>query len=102
METAKQGKEKALNNADKYKNEQIPKAKADADAIIKEAEASKQERIDEATGEVAMFNAMYDEYEKDPDVSKIRMYYETMEELMPNLKIIINGSDSELKPIITQ
>lgn len=102
VETAKQGKEEALNNADKYKNEQIPKAEADADAIIKEAEASKQERIDEATGEVAMFNAMYDEYEKDPDVSKIRMYYEAMEELMPNLKIIINGSNSELKPIITQ
>lgn len=102
VETAKQGKEEALNNADKYKNEQIPKAKADADAIIKEAEASKQERIDEATGEVAMFNAMYDEYEKDPDVSKIRMYYEAMEELMPNLKIIINGSDSEIKPIIVQ
>lgn len=102
VETAKQGKEKLLNNAEQYKNEQIPKAEADADAIRKEAEATKQERIDEATGEVALFNAMYEEYKKDPDVSKIRMYYETMEELMPNLQIIVNGTDSEIKPIIIQ
>lgn len=102
VETAKQGKEKLLNNAEQYKNEQIPKAEADADAILKEAEATKQERIDEATGEVALFNAMYEEYQKDPDVSKIRMYYETMEELMPNLQIIVNGTDAEIKPIIIQ
>lgn len=102
VESAKQGKEKAINNAEQYRNEQIPKAKADADAIIKQAEAAKQERIDEATGEVALFNAMYEEYRKNPDVSRIRMYYETMEELMPNLKVIINGSDSEMKPVIIQ
>ncbi len=102
VETAKQQADSMLNKAGQYKNEQIPKADADADAIIKEAEATKQERIDEATGEVALFNAMYEEYKKDPDVSKIRMYYEAMEELMPNLKIIINGTNSEIKPIIVQ
>lgn len=102
VETAKQEADSLLNQAEQYKNEQIPKAEADADAIMKEAEATKQERVDEATGEVALFNAMYEEYKKDPDVSKVRIYYETMEELMPNLKIIVNGTDSEIKPIIVQ
>ena len=63
------------------------------DAIIQEANAKKQERIDEANGEVALFNAMYEEYIKDPNTSKIRIYYETMEELMPNLQIIVNGTN---------
>lgn len=102
VETAKQGKEKLLNNAEQYRNEQIPKAKADADAIEKQAEAKKQERINEATGEVELFNSMFTQYTKDKNGSKLRMYYETMEELMPNLKIIINGTDSEIKPIITE
>lgn len=102
VENAKQQADTNRNEAEQYKNEQIPKATAEADAIIQEANATKQERINEANGEVAMFNAMYEEYKKDPDTSKIRMYYEAMEELMPNLQIIVNGTDSEIKPIIVQ
>lgn len=102
VETARQGSEEKLNDAEKYRNEKIQQAVAEADAIIREAEAQKQERIDEATGEVAMFNAMYAEYIKDPDVTKVRIYYEAMEEMLPNLQIIVNGTDSEIKPIIVQ
>lgn len=102
VENAKQQADTNRNNAEQYQNEQIPKATAEADAIIQEANATKQERINEANGEVALFNAMYEEYRKDPDTSKIRMYYEAMEELMPNLQIIVNGTDSEIKPIIVQ
>lgn len=102
VENAKQQADTSRNTAKKYQNEQIPKATAEADAIIQEANATKQERINEANGEVALFNAMYEEYKKDPDTSKIRMYYEAMEELMPNLQIIVNGTDSEIKPIIVQ
>lgn len=102
VENAKQQAVTNRNNAEQYQNEQIPKAKAEADAIIQEANATKQERIDEANGEVALFNAMYEEYKKDPSTSKIRMYYEAMEELMPNLQIIVNGTNSEIKPIIVQ
>lgn len=102
VENAKQDADTKRNDAEKYQNEQIPKATAEADAIIQEANATKQERINEANGEVALFNAMYEEYKKDPDTSKIRMYYEAMEELMPNLQIIVNGTDSEIKPIIVQ
>lgn len=93
VETAKQGKETALNNANKYKNEQIPGAKAKADGIIKDAEAKKTERINEATAQVARFNAMYEEYQKNPRVTKLRMFYEAMEDVMPGLKVMIVGTD---------
>lgn len=102
VENAKQKADTDRNNAEKYQNQELPKANAEADKIIQEANAKKQERIDEANGEVALFNAMYEEYKKDPNTSKIRMYYEAMEELMPNLQIIVNGTDSEIKPIIVQ
>lgn len=97
VETAKQGKETALNNANKYRNEKIPTAQAEADKIIKDAEAYKQERINEATGQVARFNAMYEEYIKNPTVTKQRMYYEAMEEVLPDLKIVIDSSDGVQK-----
>ena len=102
VENARQGLQTKLNDAEKYRNQEIPKADAKADDIIRNAEAQKQERIDEAAGEVALFNAMYEEYIKDPDVTKVRMYYEAMEEMLPNLQIIVNGTDSEIKPIIIQ
>lgn len=93
VETAKQGKETAVNNANKYRNEKIPTAQAEADKIIKDAEAFKTERINEATAQVARFNAMYEEYIKNPVVTKERMFYEAMEEVLPDLKIIIDSGD---------
>jgi len=97
VETAKQGKETALNNANKYKNEQLPLAKAQADGIRKEAEAQKTKRINEATAQVARFNAMYEEYVKNPTITKQRMFYEAMEEILPELKVIIESSDSDMQ-----
>lgn len=102
VETAKQGKDTALNNANKYRNEKIPEAQAKADGIIKEAEGKKAERINEATAQVARFNAMYQEYKKNPTITKQRMFYETMEDVLPDLKIIIesgNGNIQEILPI---
>ena len=90
VETAKQGKDTALNNAEKYKNEKLPAAKAEADRILQEAEATKQARINEANGQVARFEKMYAEYAKYPEVTKQRMFYETMEDVLPSLKVIIN------------
>lgn len=102
VETAKQGKETALNNANKYRNEQIPLAQAQADGIIKDAEAQKTERINEALAQVARFNAMYEEYIKNPAVTKQRMFYEAMEDILPDLKVIIespNGSTQTIYPL---
>lgn len=96
VETAKQGKETALNNANKYRNEKLPEAEAKADQIIQDAEAEKQVRINQAEAEVARFNAMYEEYSKNPAVTKQRMFYEAMEDVLPGLKIIVdNGSGTQ-------
>ena len=97
VETAKQGKETALNNANKYRNEKIPEAEAKVDEIIQAAEAEKQVRINEAEAEVARFNAMYEEYIKNPTITKQRMFYETMEEVLPDLELIIDSSDGVQK-----
>lgn len=102
VETAKQGKETAVNNANKYRNEQIPKAKAEVDRIKQGAEATKQERINEANGQVARFNSMYQEYVKYPEVTKKRMFYEAMEDVLPDLKVVIQdagGNTSTVLPL---
>ena len=99
VENAKQGKETALNNANKYRSEQLPAAEAEADRILQQAEASKASRINEANGQVARFNAMYEEYSKFPGITKQRMYYETMEELLPGIRVILtdeNGNQMNL------
>ena len=97
VETAKQGKETALNNANKYRNEKLPEAEAEADQIIQDAEAQKQVRINEAEAEVARFNAMYEEYVKNPEITKKRMFYETMEDVLPGMKIVIDNGDGVQK-----
>lgn len=93
VETAKQGKETAINNANKYRNEKLPEATAQTDQILQEAESAKAKRINAASAEVAKFNAMYEEYVKNPEVTKKRMFYETMENVLPNMKVIIDGTD---------
>ncbi len=99
VETAKQGAETALNNANKYRNEQLPNAQAKADKIIKDAEARKTERINEATAQVARFNAMYEEYIKNPTITRQRMFYEAMEEILPDLKVIIESPSGNVEMI---
>lgn len=97
VETARQGMETAINNARKYESEQLPAARAQEDAILKEAEAQKEARINEAIGQVAVFNAMYEEYQKNPLMTRQRMFYETMEEVLPTMKIVIEGDGSTTK-----
>lgn len=100
VETAKQGKETALNNANKYQNEKIPAAEASVDQIIQKAEADKANRIKEAEGQVARFNAMYAEYIKFPDITKQRMFYESMEEILPELEVIIDSGDGSVQKLL--
>lgn len=89
VENAKQGKETAINNANKDRNEKIPQAEAECDQIIKNAEAEKQARINEAQGQVSRFEQMYAEYSKYPLITKQRMFYETMEDVLPNMKVYL-------------
>ena len=72
-------------------------AEAEADQIIQDAEAQKQVRINEAEAEVARFNAMYEEYVKNPEITKKRMFYEAMEDVLPGMKIVIDNGDGVQK-----
>jgi membrane protease subunit HflK len=100
VETAKQSAETRINQARKYENEQIPAAEAQADRIVQSAEAQKAARIAEGEGQVARFNAMYDQYALNPLITKQRMFYETLEDLLPGLKVIItDGSTQTMLPV---
>ncbi|HIV88076.1 MAG TPA: FtsH protease activity modulator HflK [Candidatus Pygmaiobacter gallistercoris] len=101
VETAKQSADTAVNNANKYRSEQIPAAEAEADQILQKAQAQKESRINEANGQVARFEAMYQEYARYPLITKQRMYYETMEEVLPGLRIIIQDGNGSTINLIT-
>ena len=100
VETAKQGMETAINNANRYRNEQTPQAEAEADRIRQEAEATRTERINEANAAVALFNAQYEEYVKNPEITKLRMFYEAMEKVLPDLKVVIDAGDGTTQTIL--
>ncbi len=100
VETAKQGKETAVNNAKKYQSEELPKAEANADKIVQDAEAAKESRIAEAQGQVARFNEMYEQYKLQPYITKKRLFFETMEEVLPDLKVVItDGNTQQMLPL---
>ena len=95
VETAKQQAETVVNDAKAYQNAQLPDAQAQADKLVQNAEYLKQKRINEATQQVAMFNAMYEEYARNPEITRSRMYYEAISEVLPGVKVYINtGSDN--------
>ena len=92
VETAKQKAETVVNDAKAYQNAQLPQAKAQADKLTQNAEYLKQKRINEAHEQVAMFTAMFEEYAKNPQITRSRMYYETIQEILPGVKLYINTS----------
>ena len=92
VETAKQKAETVVNDAKAYQNAQLPLAQAQADKAIQNAEYLKQKRINEAVEQVAMFNAMYEEYARNPEITKSRMYYEAIQKILPGVKLYINTS----------
>lgn len=93
VETAKQNAEAVVNDAVAYKNAQLPKAQAEADKLLQNAQYLKQKRINEANQQVAMFNAMYKEYELNPDITRSRMYYEAVSQVLPGVRVYINTGD---------
>ena len=86
-----------------YENAQLPKAQAQADKLIQNAEYLKQKRINEANEQVAMFTAMYEEYAQNPEITKSRMYYEMVSKVLPDVKLFINSStakDSDVQMLL--
>ena len=95
VETAKQQAETVVNDAKAYQNAKLPDAMAQADALLQNAEFLKQKRINEAIEQVAMFEAMYAEYEKNPEITRSRMYYEAISQILPGVKVFINTGSGD-------
>ncbi|MBO6016116.1 MAG: FtsH protease activity modulator HflK [Lachnospiraceae bacterium] len=100
VENAKQGKETSINKANQKRNEEIPAARAAVDETLKTAQATAEERVNEARGQVARLNELYNEYQKYPLITKQRMFYETMEDILPDMKIVIEKSDGTTQTML--
>lgn len=99
---AQQDREKLINIANGQYNREVPKARGEAERLISEAEGYAAERINEAEGDAARFTALYTEYKKAPDITKKRLYLETMNTVVPQLgrKIIIDSEAKQILPLL--
>jgi membrane protease subunit HflK len=99
---AQQEREKLINQAQSEYNRVIPRAQGEALQTIQEAEGYALQRINEARGDSARFVALFDEYRKAPEVTRKRIYLETMAELLPELKgkVIIDKDVKNMLPLL--
>ncbi len=99
---AQQDRENAINIANGEYNKVIPKAKGQADQTIRGAEGYRFKRVNEAEGDVAAFSAVLQQYVKAPEITRTRLYLETMSEILPQMgqKIIVDESLRQLLPIL--
>ncbi len=88
-----QDKDRARNEAEKYRNDIIPRARGEAQRQIQQAEAYKERLVNEATGEADRFLSVYREYKQNPEVTMRRMYLETMQKVFMNTDKVILGAD---------
>ncbi|WP_271852332.1 FtsH protease activity modulator HflK [Planococcus maritimus] len=82
-----------INEANKYENQKRNEALGEKSAINSRAEAQKVERVEQATGDVAVFDKLYAEYEGNPEVTKQRLIMETLESVLPDAKLYIMNDD---------
>ncbi len=96
---AQQELEQKISVAEKKKNEVIPRSLGEAQQMIQEAEGYGLDRVNRAEGDAARFRALYEEYRKAPEVTRTRLYLETMAEILPKVgkKLIL---DEELKGVL--
>ena len=95
VNSARQDKEKLINQADEYALDILPRARGEAQEIANQAEAYKQERIKGAEGDVARFIEVLAKYELGEEVTRTRLYIEAMEEILPGMEKTILSSDTE-------
>jgi membrane protease subunit HflK len=89
------------NEAEGYRNEVLPKARAEAAEARASAEAYREEKIAGATGEAERFKAIAVEYQKAPEVTRKRLYLETMESILPEVeKVIIEPGTTQVLPYL--
>ena len=92
-------REKTQNEARAYANDQIPRARGEANQTVSNAQNYKQQRIAEAIGNTTRFLALLKEYEKAPDVTRSRIYLDSMEKILPKVKLYIIDSQNGSVPI---
>jgi membrane protease subunit HflK len=99
---AQQEKEKLINEARRDYNKVIPLAEGEKDQRIREADGYRLKRINEAEGDAARFNALFAEYSKAPEVTRRRIYIETLQEVLPGLesKIIVDEQSQGILPLL--
>jgi membrane protease subunit HflK len=99
---AQQDRENAINIANGEYNKVVPKAKGEADQTVRAAEGYRFKRVNEAEGDVAAFSAVLQQYIKAPEITRTRLYLETMSEILPETgqKIIVDESLRQLLPVL--
>jgi len=99
---AQQEKEKLINEARRDYNKVIPLAEGEKDQRIREADGYRLKRINEAEGDVARFSALFTEYSKAPEVTRRRIYIETMQTVLPGIqsKIIVDNKTRSILPLL--
>ncbi len=93
--SAKEDKNRMVNQAEGYRNDIIPKARGEAEAMIRDAEGFRESRIKRSEGDAAKFTTILKEYRKAKSITQKRLYLETMERVLPDIeKIIVPDKDS--------
>jgi len=93
--SAKEDKNRMINQAEGYRNDVIPKARGEGEAMIRDAEGFKESRIKRAEGDATKFTTILKEYRKAKSITEKRLYLETMEKVLPDIeKIVVPDKDS--------
>ena len=93
--SAKEDKNRMINQAEGYRNDVIPKARGEAEAMIRDAEGFKESRVKRAEGDATKFTTILKEYRKAKSITEKRLYLETMEKVLPDIeKIIVPDKNS--------
>lgn len=96
---ARQERERMINEAQKRVNQEIPRAEGQALRTIAEAQGYATERVNRALGESSRFSAVLAEYQQAPEVTRSRLYLETLHEILPNIGQILVVQDDQLSPL---
>jgi membrane protease subunit HflK len=99
---AQQQREQLINEAKADYNKAVPSARGEAQRTIQKAEGYAVNRVNRAKGEAARFNSLLEEYKKAPEVTRRRIYIETLGEVLPKAKrkVIIDGDTSNVVPLL--
>jgi len=98
---AQQDQNRLRNEAEAYANRVVPEARGKAAAIVQEAEGYRLQTVAQATGQVSRFNQVYEQYKKAPEVTRERLYLETMERVLGGMdKVILDQSGGQGQGVV--